>query len=853
MGIFRFNQNGVASDVQFGRLGGHVAWDNAQFKIADNLGNPVKLHLLGGDGNVGEAATIEDVNRKVQGLRTKEAASIIVTVNHDLSTALSGYDGVTTAIGMRVLFAGQTLLSENGVYTIDASFKPTLRTLDLANYMQIEGAYIYITQGTAGESTGWVLNVVDDTNTSATAGAFDVEVKQFHGQGAVKVGTGLVINESTINLALSEIALTAAPITYTDTLTLNQGTTHVKVGIEKLVDDLGISSWKIAHDGNNVSVSSTRTVGRDSIIFGTKAIGTTYSANASLVSIDSKDFVVDYNIGALIDGTVGSAIKLKAGAGKLERGGDVTLIAGASAGSAKTGGDIVLTPGAGTATDSDDGVVRIVSNNSLKLPVGTIASRPTLPEAGFIRVNTDTVTGVDTVEFYESQKLTWKAVGGGTKLADLDGDTYVSVASTAAGDEDEIKLVVGGGTTFNQTTVFEATATGINIKAPTPTDLTETTGGSVNISAASGTGGGEVHISTGLDSAGNPGTSGAGMMYINANGGLEVHTGNVISGDESGAIGMYTGNSDTSVGAIAIENGIGPEGQLDVGTRSTAYLNLGTNNNDSETKINGHKFIKIGLGGTGSKLVEVGDRAATALKLYGETVELFGKNSAGGMVSIAAETINVGNDISTTTINIGNSTNNDAASSTNVNVISESLVLEANASLLVKMDAADLNIRFETSATGVLEVTNPAYTAGVTAAQHIPNREFVSNALRDATLGGVGTRYIKLDRTVGAGAVGGVSFQLGENLPANARVTKVTLDVITPFVYAANALGASVNAASGVTALATNNDLDIYTAGMYIVELSGYNVSSGAVTLNFTNDILGSLTGLMYVRIEFVV
>ena len=85
--------------------------------------------------------------------------------------------------------------------------------------------------------------------------------------------------------------------------------------------------------------------------------------------------------------------------------------------------DIVLTP--------SSGVVDIDSTNSLRIPRGTVAERPTTPELGMLRYNTDD----NTFEGYDGN---WRAISRG--VIDLDRNTFITAELTPGANDNVIRF-----------------------------------------------------------------------------------------------------------------------------------------------------------------------------------------------------------------------------------------------------------------------------------------------------------------------------------------------------------------------------------------------------------------------------
>jgi hypothetical protein len=90
--------------------------------------------------------------------------------------------------------------------------------------------------------------------------------------------------------------------------------------------------------------------------------------------------------------------------------------------------DITLTP-------NGTGIVSINSTQSLKIPVGTTAERPLIPEVGMIRFNTD-------INRYEGYTYTgWNRIDG---ISDQDENTYITAELTPGANDNTIRFYTDG-------------------------------------------------------------------------------------------------------------------------------------------------------------------------------------------------------------------------------------------------------------------------------------------------------------------------------------------------------------------------------------------------------------------------
>jgi len=146
--------------------------------------------------NAQDAATKAYVDATAQGLFPKESVRVISLSNIDLVTG--GYltiDGVTLANGDRVLVAGQTDATQNGIYTVTAT--TWSRSIDADTSAKVKaGLFTFVTEGAVNQDSGWVL-VTDNPITLGTTG---LSFTQFSGAGQIDAGKGMTKNGNTLDV-----------------------------------------------------------------------------------------------------------------------------------------------------------------------------------------------------------------------------------------------------------------------------------------------------------------------------------------------------------------------------------------------------------------------------------------------------------------------------------------------------------------------------------------------------------------------------------------------------------------------------------------------------------------------------
>jgi hypothetical protein len=136
-----------------------------------------------------DAATKIYVDTAVAGIDWKESVRVISKTNVDIATGgLLTIDDVVLADGNRVLLAGQTDASENGVYV--ASTTSWTRSTDMDGNPSNEvsnGNAVFVEEGTVNGANGYVITTADpiilDTD--------DITFTQFSGAGQIVAGAGI--------------------------------------------------------------------------------------------------------------------------------------------------------------------------------------------------------------------------------------------------------------------------------------------------------------------------------------------------------------------------------------------------------------------------------------------------------------------------------------------------------------------------------------------------------------------------------------------------------------------------------------------------------------------------------------
>lgn len=227
---------------------GNVSWGN--YKITSLL-DPT---------NPQDAATKSYVDTVAQGLNihdpvkagtTATLASITggtVTYNNGtagvgatltLQNALTILDGYSVQSGDRLMIKNEATSANNGIYTIDGTFKILTRAVDCDTPAELNGGdFFFVQNGTVLDNTGWVI--VDPVTTIGTT---PVVFSQFSGAGTYTAGNGLTLTGNVFSVNAGTGITTSGGTTAIDTT----------VVVQKYAANVG--------DGSNTSYTVTHNLG----------------------------------------------------------------------------------------------------------------------------------------------------------------------------------------------------------------------------------------------------------------------------------------------------------------------------------------------------------------------------------------------------------------------------------------------------------------------------------------------------------------------------------------------------------------------------------------------------------------
>lgn len=159
-------------------------------QLLSNLAAPVS----GGD-----AANKTYVDNLSAGLDPHASVRAATTVNGALATAYENgdvIDGVTLATGNRILIKDQTVQTENGIYTVNASGAPTRATDADVGTELTGGSFTFVEEGTVNADTGWVAS----HDGTPTIGSTNITFTQFSSSASITAGGGLTKTGNTLDV-----------------------------------------------------------------------------------------------------------------------------------------------------------------------------------------------------------------------------------------------------------------------------------------------------------------------------------------------------------------------------------------------------------------------------------------------------------------------------------------------------------------------------------------------------------------------------------------------------------------------------------------------------------------------------
>lgn len=149
-----------------------------------------------------DAVNLAQLQSAVAGLSWHGECRVGSTTNISLSSPGTTVDGVTLAIGDRVLVKNQTAASQNGIYLYQGSASAMTLAADSQQGTLNEGAAVYVGEGSVNADTAWTLT----TDAPITVGTTSLTFAQFGAGIAYTAGSGLKLTGTQFSIDPTAVA-----------------------------------------------------------------------------------------------------------------------------------------------------------------------------------------------------------------------------------------------------------------------------------------------------------------------------------------------------------------------------------------------------------------------------------------------------------------------------------------------------------------------------------------------------------------------------------------------------------------------------------------------------------------------
>jgi hypothetical protein len=230
----------------------------------------------------GEAATFEQLQSALDGFGYKDNVRVAAPANINLASPGVTIDGITMAIGDRVLFPNQITVAQNGIFLYNGPTVPMTRTADADSFNDLESAVVRIDEGTAAgqEYRQTQVNGVIDTDDilfiqTTTAAAIASETVSGITELATQDETDVGIDDLRIVTPLKLATYSGRPKRYSQSfgdgtanqydITHNFATTDINAVVRKVIDGAKVSiDWR-ALDANTIRINSVGAIAATSL------------------------------------------------------------------------------------------------------------------------------------------------------------------------------------------------------------------------------------------------------------------------------------------------------------------------------------------------------------------------------------------------------------------------------------------------------------------------------------------------------------------------------------------------------------------------------------------------------------
>ena len=185
----------------------HVEFNGCTLQHLDLDGN--RIQNVGDPVEANDAANKTYVDSLISGLSLKAPVRCASTTAGNLATSFADgqvLDGVTLAVGDRILLKNQADAKENGVYVVSGGQPARSNDADNTPGNEVRGGmFVFVQEGTANAETGWVLTSPDG---DATLGTDHLVFTQFSAF-TYTAGTGLSLSNRQFSVTYGSSSGTA--------------------------------------------------------------------------------------------------------------------------------------------------------------------------------------------------------------------------------------------------------------------------------------------------------------------------------------------------------------------------------------------------------------------------------------------------------------------------------------------------------------------------------------------------------------------------------------------------------------------------------------------------------------------
>lgn len=198
------------------------------------------------DGEIGKLNSIFD---------SKGSARAATTANVTLSNpGTAAFDGVTLAVGQRLLVKNQTTVAENGIYVFNGSGAALTRAADMDSWDEVPGAFLAVEEGSINADTIWLCT----SNQGGTIGTTDIVWFQIPTTAAGLTNSNFVDKEQptgAINSSNTSFALANTPVAGSEHVYLNGVLMEAGTGNDYTISGATITMLTAPLTGEKLRVS----------------------------------------------------------------------------------------------------------------------------------------------------------------------------------------------------------------------------------------------------------------------------------------------------------------------------------------------------------------------------------------------------------------------------------------------------------------------------------------------------------------------------------------------------------------------------------------------------------------------